>query len=150
MATLNIKSSFEVTIRNKTIEGFQGTVATNDADDVFAITVDGKAYDTPFQLATAGGLTIWDEDTPGHVSTFDYLFIVADQDLDLQIIGSATHCVLRIKAGVPFVLGYDTILGVANTTEITAGATPAYETIDSIRISNRSGSTANGAFFLVD
>lgn len=149
MASLNIKCSFSIAVRGKTHEGWQGTDAANDADDAFTLTVDGKAAPVEAQLATAGALNLWDEDS-SPIGTFDYLFLVSDQDLDLQIIGSATHAVLRVKAGVPFCMGYDTILGVANTTEITAGATPAYESIDSIRVSNRSGSTANITFFVVD
>lgn len=149
MASLNIKCSFSITVRGKETVGWQGTDAANDANDAFTLTVDGKALDKPGQLATGSGRTIWDEDSEDP-TTFDYLFLVSDQDLDFQIIGSATHCVLRVKAGVPFVLSYDTILGVANTTEITGGATPTYESIDSIRISNRSGTTANYQLFLVD
>jgi len=149
MPTLNVKCSFSLTVRGKTFEAWQGTDSANDADDVFAITVDGKAENKPGQLATGSAVNLWDEDSD-QPTTFDYLFLVSDQDLDLQVIGSATHYVTRVKAGVPFVLAYDTVLGVANTTEITAGATPSYESIDSVRISNRSGSTANYHFFLVD
>lgn len=148
MATLNIKSSFSIEVNGQTISGQHGTVGES-VDDPFAITVDGKVHPPSGQLANNTVRTIWDEDND-FPADFDFMFLWADQDLDLQIIGSAGHVVIKVKAKVPFVLSYDDILPVANTTVITGGAAPSYEEIDSIVIGNRSGSTANYTFFLVD
>lgn len=149
MANLNIKNSFSITVRGKEIVGWQGTDAANDANDVFTLTVDGKTEYQSTQLADAAAATLWDEDSD-LPANFDFLFIVADQDLDLQLIANSLHVVLQLKAGVPFVLGYDDVLVAVNTTEIVADATPSYEDIDSVRINNRSGTDANYVFFLVD
>lgn len=149
MSTLNIKNSFSITVNGKTIEGWHGTASANDADDVFAITVDGKVLNIPNQLATGAGVTLYDDDVNVPAS-WDYMFLNSDQDLDLQIIAATLNVTINVKAGVPFVLGYKSILAAIVTTLQTGGATPVYETIDSINISNRSGSTANYVFFCVD
>lgn len=148
MSTLNVKSSFSIEVNGQTISGQHGT-SGESVDDPFAITVDGKVHHRSSQLATGARRTLWDEDVDDP-DTFDYAFLWSDQDLDLQLIGSAGNVVIRVKAKVPFVLSYDDLLPAANTTVITAGATPSYEDMDSIVISNRSGSTANYTFFLVD
>ncbi len=149
MATLNIKCSFSIVVNGKTIEGWHGTDSANDADDVLAVTVDGKVNNQPSQIADATARTLWDDDDD-FPSDFDYMFLVADQDLDLQIIGATLNVTLPVKAGIPFVLGYDDILAAIATTPIVADSVPAYEEIDSLRINNRSNSTANYVFFCVD
>lgn len=149
MATLNIKNSFSITINGKVIEGWQGTSVSNDADDVFGVVVSGYGNHQPSTLADATARTLWDDDED-YPADFDYFFLVADQDLDLQIIAATLNVELPIKAGIPFVLGYDDILAAINTTPIVADSTPAYEEIDSLRINNRSNAVANYVFFVVD
>lgn len=149
MATLNVKSSFSLSVNGKVVEGWHGTSATNDADDVMAVTVDGVVNYQPATLATATARTVWDDDDDAPAD-WDFFFLNSDQDLDLQIIGATLNVHLHVKAGIPVVMGYDDILAAINTTPITGGATPAYEEIDSLRINNRSGTTANYVFFVVD
>ena len=98
---------------------------------------------------TAAVRTIFDEDNQ-FPANWDFMFFWSDQDLYLQLIGSAGNVVLHIKALVPFILWHDEILPAANTTLLVAGATPTMEDIDSILISNVSGSTANYFLALVD
>lgn len=149
MASLNLKCSFSIVVRGKTIEGWHGTDGDNDAADAFTLTVDGKVEDQPGVLPDTQARDVWvaASDFPG---AFDYAFLVADQDLDVQVVGSSTSHVEHLKAGVPKLIGYQKVLGVAATTDIVADATPAYETIAKIRINNRSGTDANYHFFCVD
>jgi hypothetical protein len=149
MATLNIKNSFSITVNGKTIEGWQGTSATNDADDFMSVTVDGNDMYQQASLADASARTLWDDDDDSPAD-FDYFFFCATQDVDLQIIAATLNVTLPVKAGFPFVLSYDDILAAIATTPIVADSTPAYEEIDSIRINNRSGSAASYVFFVVD
>lgn len=147
-ATLNIRCSFEAEINGRTITGNHGLTTDGPTDD-FAITVDGQSCYKPDQLATASVRTLWDEDSE-RPADFDYMFFWADQDIYLQIIGSSTNVTLKVKAKVPIILGHDEILAAANTTALSAGVTPTMENIDSILISNVSGSTANYLFFAID
>lgn len=148
-ATLNIKNSFSIVVKNKTIEGWHGTDAANNETDNFSVTVDGKVNYQPSLLTSGTGRTLWDDDEDAPAD-FDFMFFCADQDIDLQIIAATLNVTIRVKAGIPFVLGYDDILAAIATTVQTGGATPAYEEIDSINISNRSGTDANYVFFCVD
>lgn len=149
MATLNIKGSFSITVNGKEIVGWQGTNVANGADDDFAITVDGRVSYQPNLLADAAARTLWDDDDDAPAD-FDYAFLVSDQDLDVQLIGATLNVIIRLKAGIPLVIGYDDIMAAINTTPIVADADPVYEEIDSIRINNRSGTAANYVFFCVD
>lgn len=148
-ATLNLKSNFSITVGGKEIVGWQGTNTANDADDAFSVVVDGKVNYQPNQLADQFARTLWDDDnaTP---TDFDFMFFVADKDVDFQIIGATINVVHHLLAGVPFVLSYDDIFAAANTTPLVNDTSPSYEEIDSLRINNSSGSTANYVFFCVD
>lgn len=148
MSTLNVKSSFELSVNGRTITGKQGA-AVDDADTAFGITVDGKTYPADNSIADDAVRTLWDEDS-NFPQDFDFLFFWADQDVDLQLIGSSGNVTIKVRAKVPFVLGYDDILPAANTTLLSAGVAPTYESIDSVVLANNSGSTANYFMCLVD
>lgn len=149
MASLNIKNSFSIAVRGREIEGWQGTDSANDADDAFTVTVDGKVLDASGVLATGSGRTIFDNSS-SYPASWDFFFINSDQDLDVQLIGSTLNATVHLKAGIPLVIAYQHLLAAIDTTVQTGGATPGYETIAKINISNRSGTDANYVAFGVD
>lgn len=148
MATLNIRSDFNITVNGLTIEGKHGST-TDDADDYFAVTVDGNESHKAHTLADDTVATLWDEDSE-LPANFDFMFLWTDVACYLQLIGSAGHVVIQLRAKVPFVLGSDDILPAANTTILVGGAAPTFENIDSIVLSNNTGGAANYVFFVVD
>lgn len=151
---LDVLANFTMTIRGKTFSFWQGTDEDGAVTDAFAVSVDGDAHAVPFTLATATALTIWDDDDD-KPADFDFLFFVADQDMFLQVINSATSFTVPVKAGVPFILAPKTdgltakALGAASTTPM-SGTSPSVTEIDSVVIQNNSGSTAHGFFFVAD
>lgn len=148
MATLNIWNYFSLNSQGAEKTGKQGT-STDDPKTPFALTVDGKSYQSTGQVADDAIETIWDEDsdTP---TDFDFFHFWSDQDCYLQIIGATTNFIVEIEAKVPFVLSSDAILAAANTTVMTAGVAPSTEAIDSIVVSNMSGSTMNYVASIID
>ncbi len=148
MADCNVISNFSITVRGRTYSSFQGTDSSNTATDAFVVDVDGEVHHMSSTLATATALKVWDDDTH-KPSDFDLAFLVSDQDMTIQIIGSATNVALKVLAGVPFWLSYDVILAAANTTPI-SGTEPTWEDIDNIVIQNNSGNDANYVFFCVN
>ncbi len=153
-ASLDIIGNFEITIRGKTISLWQGTSADGAATDAMRVTVTGDAAQVPFTLATATALTIWDDDDD-KPADFDFFFFVADQDMFIQFIMSATSFTIPVLAGVPFMLAPKTdaltakALGAASTTPM-SGSAPSVTEIDSIVIQNNSGNSATGFAFVVD
>ena len=151
---LNILCNFDMTVRGVTISARQGTDANAATTDPFVVSVTGDAQSVPFTLATATALTIWDDDDD-KPSDFDFLFFVADQNMFIQIIASATSVVFPVLAGVPFILAPKTdaltakMLGAATTTPI-SGSAPSVTEIDSVVIQNNSGETAHGMLVVVD
>ncbi len=151
---LDILANFTMTIRGVTITGRQGTDSDAATTDPFTVSVDGDSHQEAFTLATATAMTIWDDDDD-KPADFDFLFFVADQDMFLQVIASATSFIVPILAGVPFILAPKTddltakCLGAASTTPM-SGSVPSVTEIDSIVIQNNSGSTAHGIFCVID
>ncbi len=148
MATLNIWEYFSVVSQGTEKTGKQGT-STDAPQTPFAVTVDGLVHQVTGQVDDDEIQTIWDEDddAPGDMAYFHFW---ADQDCYLQIIATATNVVFPILAKVPFVLSGNTLLAAANTTPLVAGATPSTTEIDSIIVSNVSGSTLNFVASIVD
>lgn len=151
---LNVLCNFEMTIRGVTITGRQGVDDATADSDPFVITVDGNASQNPFTLATATALTIWDDDDD-RPTDFDFFFFVADENMFVQVIMSATSFTVPVLAGVPFILSPKTdeltakALGAASTTPM-SGTAPSVTEIDSIVIQNNSGNEAHGFAFIVD
>lgn len=148
-ATLEITNNFSLDSQGITKSGKQGAIADSPATP-FEITVDGRVFQVTDTLATATVVTVYDDDndTP---ADFDYLFFWADQDMYIQIVGSGTNAIFKVKAKTPFVLpGFDTILAAADTTIITGGAEPTLTDIDSVVLGNYSGTTANYHFAVID
>jgi len=145
-ATLSIINNVQL---DSETAGQQGDPAdtTLAIDTPLEISVSGTYHRVKGTLATAAGVTVWDEDDDAP-SDWDYLFIVSDQDCYLQLIGQTTHVVVNLKADVPFTLYGDQIFTAANTTAISAN--PTLEDIDSVRLWNASGTTLNYVFAVVD
>ena len=145
--TLEILCNFSLLTQGRTVKGKQG-----EADSAFLtpyeLSVDGKFHEVITTLATATAMTAWDDDSH-FPADFDFLFFWADQDTYLQLIASATNVVLTMKAYIPFIASYDTLLAAASTTAI-SGSAPSVTDIDSVVIQNNSGSTANVHLCLVD
>ena len=151
---LDVLCNFSMTIRGVTVTGRQGIDGETTDTDPVIITVDGDANQVPFTLATATALTVWDDDDD-KPADFDFLFFVADKDMFIQIICSATSFTVPVLAGVPFILAPKTdaltakALGAASTTAM-SGSAPSVTEIDSVVIQNNSGDEAHGVFFVVD
>lgn len=137
---LDILSNFSMTVLGKEVVGQQGD-GTDGFDDVFTVSVNGERHIMDAVLATATAVKVWDNDT--HKPTaFQFLFIVADQAVTIQVVGSATNFSIKQTAGVPFVMTLDNILAAANTTDI-SGTEPTWEDIDHVVIQNNSGNDMN-------
>lgn len=149
MATLNIINNFEAALLGGAeVFGKQGS-ADDGLLDAFSITITGPSHLVPGQLSTATVVTVYDDDNDVPTD-WDYLFFWSDQDCYLQAVASATNVVHKIKAKVPFTLGYDSLLAAADTTIITGGSEPSVTDIDSIVIGNYSGNTMNYLFAVFD
>ena len=147
--TLSIRNNFRFVTQGLTLTGKQGA-STETIDTDLDITVGGQVHHVIGSLATATVVTVYDDDndTP---ADWDYLYFWADQDMYIQLIGSATNVIFKIEATQPFVLpGFDTLLAAADTTIITGGSEPTLTDIDSIVLGNYSGSTANYLFAVID
>ena len=120
--------------------GKQGNAA-DDPKTEYPIQVTGNVSKQTGQLATATALQLLDSLTTAQ--PWSYLHYWADQDSYLQLIGSGSNSITKVKSLVPFVMSYDGILAAANTTPITGGATPSLQQIVSIYIANYSGTTLN-------
>ncbi len=134
--TLNIINSFSVEIDGISYTGKQGA-SSDSITDEYGITITGDAYILPFTLLPSIAKLAWDEDTDFPVD-FAYMFIWADGDIYIQVIGSATNFVVKQLAKVPFTLSYGSILAAANTTPITSGVAPSVTDVDSVYVSNLS------------
>ena len=145
---LNIICNFEVTARGVTFTGRQGADTSAENNDAFIVSVTGDCHQMAGTLATATALKVWDDDTH-KPSDFTYMFFVADVDMYIQIVGTATNATLNCVAGVPFILSYDQILAAANTTDI-SGSAPSMEDIDHVVIQNNSGGDGNYFFACVN
>lgn len=145
--SLNIINNFTAVIDGNTYTGKQGDVDDALADQ-YAITTTGPAHVVPGSLATATVVTVFDDDDDVPAD-WDYFYLWTEVDMYVQIIASATNVVHKVKAKVPFVLGYDSLLAAANTTAITGGAEPSVTDIDSVVLGNYSGNTGKflAAFF---
>jgi hypothetical protein len=149
MATLSITNNFELDSNGRLKTGKQGLAASGFGTPL-EITVTGTCHFMEGSLATATVITVWDDDND-FPADFDYLYLWADQDLYIQLIGSAGNVTIKVEATQPFVLpGFDTILPAANTTLITGGTEPTMEDIDSVALGNYSGNTANYLFAVID
>lgn len=140
--SLKIVNNYTASIDGNTYTGKQGEV--DDAlSKEYAITVTQPAHIVPFTLAHDSKVTLWDDDDDVPAS-FDYFFLVADGDLFLQLVGTTTNVTLKVKAKVPFVLSYNSILAAANTTDLSTGADPSVTALDHVLVLNRSGNSVKG------
>ena len=153
-ANLDLINNLEITVRGKTISVWQGTADDSLPADVMRLSVDGNTNYQPFTIGTGVARELWNssEDKP---ADFDFMFFVADQNMFLQVICTATNFIVPVLAGVPFVLAPKTdaltakALAAANTTAI-SGTAPTVTAIAKIVVQNNSGETATGFFFLAD
>jgi hypothetical protein len=152
MATLSIINTFSLDSNGQIVGGKQGS-ADDLATTPFDITVTGTGHYIPFSLLTATVVTIYDDDDDVPAN-WNYLWLWSDQNLYIQIIGSATNVILPVLAKTPFNLAPITaglgMLAAANTTAITGGTEPTLTDIDSVVLGNYSGTTAVGLFVVVD
>lgn len=148
MATLSVWNHFTLPSQGVEKTGKHGTI-TDAVQTPFDITVTGTCHQATGTIADDEIATIWDEDDDAPAG-FDFCHIWTDQDCYLQVIGAATSFVVSITAKVPFVLSSDSILAAASTTPMTAGVAPSVEDIDSLVLSNMSGSTMNYVASFVD
>lgn len=138
--SLEILNNMTLTVLGNTYTAKQGAI-TDDFSDVKSLTVTGLIHSRTGSIATSTVATVFDSanDLP---ATFLYAHVVCDQTVYIQIIGSATHAIVKVAAGVPFVIpGVGSVLGVASTTVIVSE--PSLTAVAKIVIGNYSGNTAN-------
>lgn len=141
MATLNIQNRFEVLAQGGLVTGREAPSALGNPPN-YGLSVTGLADKQVGSLATAAVVTLWSASV-GRPSSWTYFHVVADQNVDLQLVGTGSNVILALLANVPFTLGVQSLLAAASTTAITGGAQPSLTTIQSINLGNYSGSTAN-------
>ncbi len=138
-------------------QGNADDVMTDEFDLATPLSIAGTAHCVSGSLATATVVTVYDDDDD-KPADFNYLYLWADQDIYIQIIGSTGNAVFKVAAKVPFTLSHPGtvaatkcgIVAVANTTPITGNTEPTLTDIDSIVIGNYSGTTANYVFAVID
>tara|TARA_R100001530_G_scaffold118627_1_gene85765 strand:- start:22 stop:525 length:504 start_codon:yes stop_codon:yes gene_type:complete len=160
MATLSLTTHFTVDIDDDDSHTITGGSTT--ATDSFTIT---HYFDKRYELAnTATAIEIWSDSllSGTEASDFDFLWIEADQTVELQLVCSEGGTVsggnlqsgfcVKLIAGVPFILGSDDSRNMGNVTlseseindEMDEWETHwVADTIDRIECYNSSGSTAN-------
>lgn len=146
---IDIVDNFEMANLGFDLTGQQGVPGGGLAQtDPFVYSVNGQGQTTPYSLATATALKIWDSaiNVP---ASFQFLFFVADQNTYLQFITAAVNFTVLAIAGIPFKLSSMNILAAANTTPM-AGSAPAVAAIAKIYIQQNSGSTSNGQFTVIN
>ena len=167
MATLSLTTHFTVDIDDDDSHTITGGSTT--ATDSITIT---HYFDKRYELASAAtAIEIWSDSllSGTTASDFDFLWIEADQTVELQLVCSeggtvsggnlqSGFCVKLIE-GVPFILGSDASRNMGNVTlsssaesnidtEMDAWETHwVADTIDRIECYNSSGSTANVRVF---
>ena len=162
MATLSLTTHFTVDIDDDDSHTITGGSTT--ATDSFTIT---HYFDKRYELAnTATAIEIWSDSllSGTEASDFDFLWIEADQTVEIQLVCSEggtvsggnlqSGLVFKLIAGVPFVLGSDHSRNMGNVDDsLTEGNVNSEmdewethwvaDTIDRIECYNSSGSTAN-------
>ncbi len=134
--TINIINNFSVEIDGIPYIGKQGS--TDGAiTDSYGITITGDAYVVPFTLVGSAIKTLWDEDS-NYPADYAYVFIWADTDMYIQVIGQASQFSFKQLAKVPWVMTYGKMLAAANTTPL--AAEPTVTDVDSLLVLNPSSS----------
>ena len=133
--TIKLTSRYEVVVN--------GVIYSLGSSEPVSISVAGQNFQQ--RMACAQNTTVTLLDTTADLADFDFLFIVSDQDVYLELvtdddasIGERSYTVL-LAAGVPFVLGSDN--SYANYTVNFGGGT--IDVITTIRARNLGATTAN-------
>lgn len=136
---LNVINSFTCDIGGITYTGKQAT-SDDLITDPFTISITGSPLQRGGTLADSTVTTIYTaaSDIP---ATFLYAQLWADADIYMQLIGSATHAIVKCIAYVPFTIPNGKVLGVASTTVI--AAEPTVTALSKIVLGNYSGGTCN-------
>lgn len=128
MADLYINNRFALSAQGSVVSGKQGLPTSGDNDD-YAVTVSGKYHRVVGSAARNTATLMYDNDNDGPL-TFTNLYLWADKDCVLQIIGPSSNVILPVKAYQPFTLSGGTVLAAANTTPISTSE-PTLGAIDS-------------------
>lgn len=142
MSLLRVWKAFELELPSRKVTGGSRSAPLE-------LTVDGRNLDKDFSLATSTTLDIWTSSEP--VTNFDYVWILADQDLYVEWTcdrGGEVGTVVFgdiIESNTPWDRFYDDALAVYTANFATGTA----DVIDRIRLRNVSGSTATGRFVLI-
>ena len=152
---LSLIANFSLTVGGTTIQGMQGIREGDETPTTpFIVSVDGDAETMQHTLTTDTAVTVWDDDDDKPVD-FDVAFFVADVNMFIQVIASATSFTVPVLAGVPFILAPKTdaltakVLGAGTTTPM-SGSAPSVTEVDSIVVQNNSGGTGHFWFFAID
>jgi len=114
------------------------------AQGIYSLASLVSIHDQTFTLATATNKIILNlgSATTDDLADADFIYIRCDQDVLIEFIGTtaADNSNLKLKANVPFILGFDDTLAYD-----AAGAfAGAAQNITKITIRNNSGTTLNG------
>jgi hypothetical protein len=116
-----------------------------------SITVDGVCKDATKSLTTATTWDVWITGADESLTSFDFLYVEADQNVFLELTVDKGNEVgreeiaIEIQSGIPFALPTDDAYALY-TADFGAGTE---DVIDSVRVRNVSGSTANVRVVLV-
>ena len=136
---LNIIANLTCEVNGVTVTDHQGEV-TDLFNDAFALAITGVYFQRQGTIADATVTTIYvaANELP---ATSKYIQIWTDDDIYVQVIGSATHAIFKTIGMVPFTIPNGAVLGVASTTVI--AAEPTTTAIAKIVLGNYSGGTVN-------
>lgn len=146
-----IVNNFSLTTQGQTITGNQG-LSANAFGAALTQTVAGTVKHFTGTLATATIATLYNttNDLP---ATFLYFWLCVDQgasdNVQVQVIDSATNVIHALLANVPFVLHNSHMLAAASTTAITGASQTSLNTIAKIVLGNYSGVTLNYEYAVI-
>lgn len=144
MATLRVWQCYELDVDGERIVGGSRSAPVE-------ITVDGKRKEYYRSLATSTTVTVWaGTDTNEPISNFDFMYVESDQNVILELttdvgneVGDEKYAI-EVQANRPFTLCSDDAF--AGYTSISSNTE---DVIDTVKIRNASGSTANVRVILI-
>jgi hypothetical protein len=144
--SLYVRNSFNATINNCPLQGYQGT---SGFDDPATITLAGKSKIVPSSLASGGSFLVYDDSVDTEVVDIMHLWVKSDQAFYLQLITAATEVRIGpLAANVPHSLSAYATLKLLASAGTTAMSTvePVTADVKKILLGNFSGSTMNYLF----
>lgn len=147
MSTLYILNGFSL-LSNGNVKSLHQVTASSAPQEPLAATVSGAILHQSGSIPDDGIYTLYSSsgDFP---QTFDYLYLVADQDVYIQMFASADSVVFKLEANTPFTLpGFGSFFKPAPSTAISVE--PTLVPVSTVLVANFSGTAANYTFAIID